>query len=306
MPTQQAIVSTNIPKDVPKPIPVRTVSTRPQKINTDQQIINRSDAAEPAPEESVKLSPQLSAIARKEQAVRQRELALKAREEEMEAKLKDADQFSSLKTKLSAKDYSEAEALGLDYDAYTQYKVDKLNGEDPKEQKLKLLEDKIAALEKGKEESTVQAYEDTVSDYKKEIKNLVQSDKAFEAIKHLERDDAVLQLVLDEFEENGWTDKDGKTLSAEEVIKKAAMDVNAYLKEEAKKWEPLLRKSEPEEEPVEEKKMPPALPKTGLKTLTQQLTAGSEKRPAKSLQHLSEAERYAEARRRVLERQERN
>src|SRR6266403_3896654 len=135
MPIREAIVDNLIPKPVEKPIPVRTVNTRFQKIEpkiAGQEIINSSPAAESAKtEESVRLSPQLSALARKEQAYRQREQALKEREKALEAKLAEGEKFTSLKAKLSAKDFSEAEALGLSYEDYTKYVLEKQNGENP-------------------------------------------------------------------------------------------------------------------------------------------------------------------------------
>lgn len=290
MPTREPIVNTLIPQKVEQPIPTRTISTKPPKVQIkDQTTTIKEDTAASVSEESVKLSPELSALARKEQAFRQREQAMKDRELLFEEKLKKADQFDKLKDKLSSKDYSEAEALGLNYDEYVQYKVDKLNGEDPQASKIKELEDKITALQKGTEESAAQAYEDTVKEYKKEIGALIESNPDYPSIKHLKREDAVLQLILDSWEQDG----------EEVTIAQAAKDIENYLKEEAKKWEPLLKTPD---EGAEKKALP--LPKTGLKTLTQQITAGSETRPLKSLQFLSESERYAEARRRVLERRE--
>lgn len=289
MPTREAITNTIIPQKVEQPIATRIVSTRPPKPQIkDQELPIKEDAAASAPEASVKLSPELSALARKEQAFRQREQTIKDRELLFEEKLKKAEQFDKLKEKLSAKDYSEAESLGLNYEEYAQYKVDKLNGEDPQSAKIKELEDKITALQKGTEESAAEAYESTVREYKKEISALIESNPDYPSIKHLKREDAVLQLILDSWEED----------SEEVTIAQAAKDIENFLKEEAKRWEPLLKSSEVDG--VEKR----PLPKPGLKTLTQQITAGSETRPHKSLQFLSESERYAEARRRVLERRE--
>lgn len=290
MPTREAIVNTLIPREVEKPIPTRTVSTRAPKIVDQAATIKSEPAAVSATtEESVKLSPQLSALARKEQAYRQREQALKDREKDLEQKLKDAESFQNLKKKLSEKDFSEAEALGLTYDEYTKYKVDKLNGEDPAKAELNALKAEVEALKKGKADSDTQAYEDTVKEYKKEISTLIETSSDFPSVKQMKREDAVLQLILDSWEEDG----------EEVTIAQASKSIEEFLKEEAKQWEPLLKRSEPVSE---EKTLPP--PRTGMKTLTQQVTAGSEKRPLKSLQFLSESERYAEARRRVLERRE--
>ena len=294
MPTREAIVNTVLPREVEKPIPTRTVSTRsvPRPQNTDHPNTVRTEAAaEPAvTEESVKLSPQLSALARKEQAYRQREQALKDREKALEDKLKDAEQFSSLKTKLSAKDYSEAEALGLSYEDYTKYSVDKLNGEDPNQVAIKKLSDEIETLKKDKEEAAAQAFDDTVKEYKKQIGILATTNPEYSGFKG-KYEEHILQYILD-----AWED------GVEVTIEESAKEVVAHLKAEKAELDQLFKSPEVAKEAGAEKTLPP--PKPGLKTLTQQITTGSEKRPLKSLQYLSESERYAEARRRVLERRE--
>lgn len=295
MPTQQPIADAIIPRQIEPPIPTRTVSTRPQIMQPEiagQELTNNSPAAESAPpEESVRLSAQVSAIARKEQAYRQRELALKEREKAIEARLSEAEKYDQLKAKMSAKDFSEAESLGLNYEEYTKYVLDKQGGEDPQIAELKALRAKIEALEKGTEESAANQYEETVAEYKKEIARAVSQNPEFSTIKGIEGgQQAVLQLIVDSFEE------DGTELSVAE----AAQLVEEQLVEKGKRYTSLPKfQTTPEVEP--ERVLP--RPMVG-KTLTNEMTTSSEKRPYKSLQHLSEPERYAEARRRVLERLE--
>ncbi len=303
MPTKEAIVNTTLPQDVPKPIPVRVISTRtvqkvkdpaPAAQNADQGNTVRSEAADSATTaDSVKLSPQLSALARKEQAFRQRELALKQREKDLEAKLAKGDQYDQLTTKLTAKDFSEAEKLGLDYDAYTKYKLDQQAGEDPQAQKLAALEAEIQALKKGQEESAAQSYEEVVASYRKEISASVANNPEFSSIKELKAEAHVLQLILDSFEED----------KVEMTVEDACKDIENAFVEQAKKFS-ALPKFKPATPAVEEKKtLPP--PKPAVNTLTNNMAASTaETKPLKPLQYLSESERYAEARRRVLARRQ--
>ena len=290
MPTIESIQNTVIPQAVEKPIPTRIQQTRstprPQNINQANNNVEQVVADPAIPAESVKLSPQLSALARKEQAYRQREQALKEREKSLESRLAEADQYSQLKSKIGSKDFSVAEELGLSYEEYTKYLLDKQAGEDPQTQAFKKLEEEIQALKKGQEEQAAKEYEDTVAEYKSEIAKLVESDPQFAKIKKAGKQDAVMQLILDSWEEDN-----------EEVsIEQAAKDVESYLGEEAKKWASLVD----QEVRVETAQAP--LPRLGAKTLTQQMQpAGVTKHPLKSLQHLPEADRYAEARRRALE-----
>lgn len=303
MPTREPIVNNLIPREIEKPIPVRTISTRtgPRPfINQETPNVGVSTADSVPTAESVKLSPQISALARKEQAFRQREQAVKEREKALDARLADADQYSQLKAKISAKDYSAAEELGLTYEEYTKYLLDKQSGENPEDLRFKAMEDEIQALKKSKEESAAQEYEDTVAEYHKELKTLADSDPQFSKVKKFKETDSegkevtgidvALKLILDSWEEDG----------TEVTIEQALKDTELFFNEQATKWSAL--RDEPKEE-QSAKTLPP--PKIGSKTLTQQMQAtGIEKKPAKSLQYLSESERYAEARRRVLERRQ--
>lgn len=301
MPTQEAVSGMLIPRVEVTPIPTRTVSTKPKKVtpvatDTGQPVTNNNPGAVETPaaatEESVRLSPQLSALARKEQAFRQREAALKEREKALEATLADGDKYKTLKAKLSEKDFAEAEALGLDYEAYTQYRLDKINGENPLEEKIKALEAKIETLSKGNEESAAAQYEETVAEYKKEIAKAVSENPDFSTIKGIKGgEQAVLQLILDSFEEDG----------EELTIMEAARLIEDKLVENGKVFTTLPKFKK--EDVVAEKPLP--RPMVG-KTLTNDMTAGSQKKPLTSLQKLSQEERYAEARRRVIERRQGN
>lgn len=309
MPTREAIVDTVIPHDVIKPIPVRTISTRigpkPMTIagqNTHQVIPDRNNSAEASaiPEESVRLSPQLSALARKEQAYRQREQALKQREKDLEAKLSKADQFEQLQTKISSKDFSQAEELGLNYEEYTNYLLNKQSGEDPQTQAFKKLEDEIAGLKKAQEENAQSQFDETVQAYRTELKKAVEADPKFLKLKkfsdvgpdgkEISGVDVALQFILDSWEED-----------QESVAVDEALDLtNKFIEERARKWAALIE--EPKSEALE-RELPP--PRASSKTLTNQMQpSGETPRPQKSLQHLSESERYAEARRRVLARRQ--
>lgn len=299
MPTKEAIVDSVIPREVEKPIPVRTISTRtgPKINNSYQPNTDRSDqgADSPISAESVKLSPQLSALARKEQAYRQREQVLKQREKDLETKLADAEKYSQIKSKIGSKDYSAAEEeLGLNINSYTDYELNKLKDKNPQDEKLSALEAEVQALKKGKEEDAQKQYEDTVAEYKKDISTFIDSNPEFASLKKAGAEGHVLQHILD-----SWSE-DGKELSIDE----AAKDIKNFLKEEKKKFDSLFEEQSTEVV-AENRSLPP--PRVGSKTLTQQMTPGpSEKKPVKSLQFLSESERYAEARRRVLARKENN
>lgn len=299
MPTREAIVNTVLPKDVAQPIPVRTISTRttPKTMVAGHPIEttnpNQATTSSGTPEESVRLSPQLSALARKEQAFRQREQALKQREKDIEAKLARADKFDRLEAGLKSNDYSGVEELGANYEGHTNWLLGKQAGEDPQSAKFKAIEDELQSLKKNQEDRVEQEFNATVAEYKTEISNLIASrSDDFSSVKELKREDAVLQLILDSWEE------ENEHLTVEQACK----DVEEFLVEQGKVFN-SLPKFKPKVSEEESRRLPP--PRVSGRTLTNDmLPASGERKHARSLQHMSDSERYAEARRRVMERRQ--
>ena len=227
------------------------------------------------PAATVTLSPQVAALARKEQRFRQQEQALKAREEATDAKLAKIARLEAMEAKLAQKDYYE----------YSQYQINKLNGTDPNQEAIKALEAKIDKMTKSQEESTSKLFEAAVNDRRIAVNKLVETSQEFSGIKKLKAQEHVVQHILDTWEH------DNIELSVEE----AAKEVNSELLERAKRAAALLQ---PDAPAVDTKKQLPPL-KQGLKTITNQVTTGEVTEPRKSLRFMSDSERWAEARRRA-------
>lgn len=250
---------------------------------------NKSDgvAEEPAkPAESVTLSPQVAALARKEQKTRQYEQKLKAQQAELDAKAVKLAKLEALETKLAAKDYSGVEEM-VPYDEYTQYLINKGVETTPEQKKLQELSQKLETVEKAHQDDVSKRFEAAVNERRTAVKSLVESNPEFLSIKKLKMEDAVVQHILDTWE------NDSQELSPEQ----AAKEVRDVLKEKAQVWASILDTAAPAGE--EKKQLPPLKP--GIKTLTNQMTTGDLKRPVKSFQHMSDSERWAEARRRAEE-----
>lgn len=239
-------------------------------------------------EETVKLSPQVAALARKEQRFRQQEQELKAQRESLEKEKSEIAELRAMKAKLATKDYSGLDGL-VDYNEYSQYQVDKLNGADPVRDEIKKLTSKISEIEKSNQDNVSKQFEAAVSERRIAVTELVDKDPGFPRIKRAKAQEAVVQHILDTWEH------DSKELSVDQ----AAKEVEELLVEKAKQWAALLEEEKAAPVEGEKKQLPPL--KQGLKTLTNQVTAGDLKRPAKSLQHMSDTERWAEARRRAEE-----
>jgi hypothetical protein len=243
-------------------------------------------------EETVQLSPQVAALARKEQKFRQQQQELEKERTSIAAEKAEIAQLRAMKEKLAAKDYSGLDGL-VDYNEYSQYQVNKLNGADPVKDEIKKLSDKIEGLEKSTQDNVSKQFEAAVSERRLATNELVEKNPEFSRIKKAKAQEAVVQHILDTWEH------DSKEISVEQ----AAREVEEVLVEKAKQWAALLE--EEKAAPVEEEKknLPPL--KQGLKTLTNQVTTGDIKRPVKSLQHMNDSERWAEARRRALEKLQR-
>jgi len=240
-----------------------------------------------ATEETVTLSPKISALARKEQAQRQRELALKRREQELEEKLAKAERFDKIQAKIKAGDYSAADELEMDYEKLTNHEIEKRSAKDPQEEKYRTLDEKLAQVAKKQEELEVREYQANQTLWKQEISSFVKAnEEEFSSILHQgkEAEEAVLRLINDSFEEDG----------IEYTVEEAAKLVEQAIVERGERFYSL---------PKLQKKFGEKLgpPKTSPKTLTQTMTVTSEKQSKKPFHLMSESEQLQEAIRRVNE-----
>ncbi len=231
---------------------------------------------------SLPLSPQLAALARKEQKLRQDQKALKASELAIQKERQEYAELKRLKEKIAAGDYSEAEKL-IDYEKFTQAKL----GRDPRTEELEKVRSEIAELKANQDKDVEDRFKSAVQQRRTAVKELIAKDDTFKAIKTKKVEEAVVQHILDTWEE------DEIELSPEE----AAQDIEKELKARAKEWASLIEEEVVAEPVVEKKELPPL--KTGMKTLTNNMAATGEiKRPMKPLHMMTDTERYAEARRR--------
>lgn len=253
---------------------------------TGSQISRQSDTsvAPATPEETVTLSPKVSALARKEQQQRQREATLKAREEQLAVKIADAEKYAQLKAKIASKDYSAADELGLDYNEFLRHELDK-QPVSKEEERVRRLEEELASFKKSQNEKVEEEYKTNQSLWKNEITKLVNDNEDFSTIKELGAIDLVLQHVNESFEE------DGIELTAEQ----AAKEIEEALIARAEKFASLSKiknKTAPEPKVL-------GAPKSATKTITNNMTTLPPKNTSKPFHMLSEAEQIAEAFRRV-------
>ena len=257
-----------------------------EKEKTDPKQADKPEE-EKKDEESVTLSPKISAIARKEQAQRQREQALKQREKDLADKIAKAEKYDQLRGKLEAKDYSAADELGMSYEEYTQYLLNKQASTDPTEQRFRKIETENETLKRALEEKETQEYQANQALWREAISKAVAENDEFSTIRELKAESTVLQHINDSFEEDG----------VELTVEQAAKEIEEALVKRAEKLSSIskLKKGTSEETKV----LGP--PKTQPRTLTQNMTTTSVKSKPKPFHLMSESEQLAEAIRRVNE-----
>lgn len=263
---------------------IRPATDVKQEDNSEGRDGKEPSQGQPSPlqEESVTLSPKLTAIARREQAQRQREIQFKQKEKELADRLAKADKFEAIQKKLEAKDYSAADELGLKYEEYTDHLVKRQEAKNPEAERVSKVEQELAQFKKEREEQTVRDYQANQSLWKQEISRVVNSSEDFSSIKELKAEDLVLQHINDSFEE------DNIELSAEQ----AAKEIEEAILERAQKVASLTKLQ----------KRAGAPRQLGApKTITQNMTVSSQKPVKKPFHLMSESEQIAEAIRRVQE-----
>jgi hypothetical protein len=250
-----------------------------------KQIQEPAEAPVPeVPEESVTLSSKVSAIARRDQALRQKQKSIEEKERTFAEKMADAEKYRKLTEKLAAKDYSAVDELGLNYEEIVKHELNKEAAKNPEAERVRQLEEKLTSIEKAREEDQVKEYQANQALWKEAIVKAVTDNEDFSTIKELNAEDMVLQHINDSFEED----------NVELTVEQAAKDIEDALLERAEKFASVskIKGKAPETKVL-------GAPKTQIKTITQNMTTSSLKPVSKPFHLMSESEQIAEAYRRV-------
>ncbi len=266
-----------------------TTITGSQIVRKEAAVEEPTPAEAPVPEvqgeESVTLSPKVSALARKEQAQRLKEKALLQREKDLADKLAKAEKFEELTKKLANKDYSAADELGLQYEEYVKHELNKEATKNPEEERVRQLEERLEALQKAQEEKEVKEYQANQALWKQEIVKVAKENDDFSTVRELGAEDIVLQHINDSFEE------DNVELTVEQALK----DIEEALVARAEKFASVTKVKNK----LSENKVLGA-PKSKISTITQNMTTTPKTASTSKPFHLmSESEQIQEAIRRV-------
>ncbi len=207
--------------------------------DTVEASVEEAKPEEPKAEEKKSdLSDRYAMLARREKALRAKDLELKAREAALKPKDAPApaqpaiDPSKYVSKDLIASDpFAVLSEIGISYDKLVELAVNAPKPEEVAQQQafkkleaeIKALKDEQEGVKKNFNDAQRKNYEQAVNQIRVETKNLISNDPEFETIKETGSIEDVVDLIKQTF------DKDGVLLTVEE----AAKEVEDYLVEEA-------------------------------------------------------------------------
>lgn len=263
--------------DAPQQTTTSPVAAAVEAVKEQQVPSTETKEAQPQPD------PKLDAYAKKERAYR-----AKIREMEQKLASMDTDYKSNYipKSKLTEDPLSVLNESGITYDKLTELLLNSPSSNDPAYKALRneiqTLKDSIAQQQKQTQDQTTAQYQQALKQIKSEVSQLVTTSADFETIKEMNMADAVVELIEQTFNSDGYLMD----------IEEAAKEVESHLVEEALRYAKLGKVQsrlapKPPEAPVSAPKTEQK-PQTPIKTIT---NAVGQEKPKRS----SEKERRERA-----------
>ncbi len=230
------------------------------------ELTSQSDSPEELSSEASKLlSPEHTALARKEKAMRDREKDLQAKEAALEQRIKTAvdEALGGYKTRLKLAPLDVLNEEGLTYDQLVEQAV---NQPDPEtrtfQSKLDKLEQTVSKQQEEAQKRDQAQRDSAINQIRHNVKSLVNSDEAFETIKGTDNYEDVVNKIVTTFDETGLM------MSIED----AAKEVEEELFQEAIKIASLNKvKNKLTPQAVQETK-PQSTEKQQIKTITNNMS----------------------------------
>jgi hypothetical protein len=267
----------------PKAAPQTTSAVAPIQAEAPKVDQAAAPAAVEAPKEEA-LSPKFAALARQQKAIRRMQQELKAEKEALALEKAQYQTNYVPKDKLKQDPFAVLTEQGLSYDDIVKAAM----SQDPQVAAMRKLEMEIQAVKdsqvKAQEEakaSTQKQYEQAVNNIRNEVKMLVDSNASYETIKANDAQEAVVELIKSQFEE------DGTLLSVED----ASNQVEEYLLEQALKLASLEKVKQRLTPKVEEAAPKAAAPAPKLPSHVKTITNAATQTPSKPLTDKERRER---------------
>lgn len=186
--------------------------------------------------------PKMDAFARKERQLRKMQQELISEKQRMTQKAQEYETGYIPKSRLKDDFWGVLAEAGIDQESFTQQLINQPNMNDPTTRalmsKLKQLEEKQTASERASQDATERQYKQAVQQISNEVKQLVDSNDAYETIKTMAAQDAVVELIEQTFTSTG------NLMDIDE----AARQVEEYLLNEGRKFTQLKKLQKPTSE----------------------------------------------------------
>lgn len=246
------------------------------------------EAAAPAvPEQAKALAadPKMDAFARKERQLRRMQQELQAEKQQMTKRAQEYETGYISKSRLKDDFWGVLNEAGIDQESFTQQLINQPNMNDPTTRalmsKLKQLEEKQSAAERANQDATERQYKQAVQQISNEVKQLVDSNDAYETIKTMAAQDAVVELIEQTFTSTG------NLMDIDE----AAKQVEEYLLGEARKYTQLKKLQKPISEQQSQAPSVSAQKQPGHQVQIKTLTNAVPTQPAKRMSDKERRER---------------
>lgn len=227
--------------------------------------------------------PRLEAMARKERQFHKMRKEIEAEKQSWKAKQAEYESNYIPKSRLTEDPLAALSDAGIDYNKLTEILLNSPNSNDPTIRALRAeissIKSAQTAAEKRQTDLQEQQFTQAVQQITNEVKLLVDSNEAYETIKETGMQEAVVELIKQRFDNDGYLME----------IDEAAKEIEEHLMAEAlkmsklKKLQPKLKTEEPVSAPVKQQQL-----QTVPRTLTNTVSAQSPQRS-------SEKERIARA-----------
>lgn len=236
----------------------------------------------------VSLSPQLTALARKQRDLQKEIEAQRAKESQWEKERGAYVRKEDIKTRLQANAAEVLSELGTSYEELTNLLLAQESG-DTSSQEIAELRKELERIKNSQKEAVDKQMEATINQYRREAKDLITKDPTkFALINKKNLSEAVVQHIVDT-----WEEDNNNVMSVEQ----SANEVEGFLREEAREYkEALDALNAPAADSAQnsQKTLPPPQ-RSAARTLTQSLEGGAPTRTTNQFQHMSAKERLQAA-----------
>lgn len=165
-------------------------------------------SAQVKPEGEQAPDPRMEAFARKERQLHKMRKELDAEREQLKTRISEYETGYIPKSRLTEDPFGVLSEAGLSYDTLTAKLLEAPNMNDPAIRalmgKIKALEDKQGQAAKQVEEAQEKQYKEAITQISNDVKQLVESNEAYEMIKESGLHEAVVELIEQTYNSEGY------------------------------------------------------------------------------------------------------